>query len=103
MPKRKRQAKKKLIGKGRIKNAQKWLSNHPQNDLINAYSKRYGVNKTIAEEELIKLGFYDELFIDHYDKEGIDWEYRVVPTTGEMVVVPKESEESDIYTIHDLY
>jgi hypothetical protein len=103
MPKRKRQAKKKLAGKGRLNDAKKWFLSHPQKDLISAYSKRYGVSSQIAEDELMQLGYYDELYIQHYEKEGIEWEYRVEPLSGEMVVVPKDTEDHEIYEIHDLF
>lgn len=103
MPKRKRQAKKKLSGKGRSKDATRWLSNHPQVDLISAYSKRYGVNNLIAQNELMELGYYDDLCIQQYEKEGIEWEYMVDPISGEMVVVPEGTEEREIYEIHGLF
>ncbi len=103
MSKRKRQSKKKLEGKGRLNDAERWLSNHPQEELLSSYSKRYGVNHSIAEEELIQLGYYDELHIQRYQKEGIEWEYRVEPLSGEMVVVPKDTEEHEIYEIHGLF
>lgn len=103
MPKIKRQSKKKLVGKGRLKDAKKWLFNHPQENLVSSYCKRYGVIAYIAEEKLMELGFYDEILIQHYEKEGIEWEYRVEPTTGEMVVVPKASEEHELYNIHGLF
>lgn len=104
MSKRKRQSKKKLRYKSsRLNDAKKWLANHPQKDLLNAYSKRYGVNKMIADEELMTLGYYDELFIQHYEKEGIEWEYKVEPLSGDMVVVPKETEDHELYDIHGLF
>ncbi len=103
MSKKKKQAKKKLAGKGRINDAEKWLINHPQNDLITAYSKRYGVTPQVAEDELMQLGYYDDLYIQHYEKEGIEWEYRVEPLSGDMVVVPKGSEEHELYEIHGLF
>jgi len=103
MPQRKRRAKKKLAGKGRLNDAKKWLLSHPQKNLISAYSKRYGVSSQIAEDELIQLGYYDELYIQHYEKEGIEWEYRVEPLSGEMVVVPKDTEDHEIYEIHGLF
>ncbi len=103
MSKSKRQSKKKLRGKSRLNDAKKWLANHPQKDLLNAYSKRYGVNQMIADEELTTLGYYDELFIQHYEKEGVEWEYKVEPLSGDMVVVPKETEDHEIYEIHGLF
>jgi hypothetical protein len=103
MPKRKIKSKKKLSGKGRLIDAKRWLLNHHQKDLILSYSKRYGVTHSIAEDELIQLGYYDKLQIQYYKKEGIEWEYRVEPLSGEMVVVPKETEEYEIYEIHGLF
>ncbi len=103
MPKRKRQSKKKLVGKSRFTDAKRWLLNYPQKDLISSYSKRYGLNYSIAEDELMNLGYYDELYIQHYKKEGIEWEYRMEPLSGEMVVVPKDTEELEIYQIHGLF
>lgn len=103
MSKRKRQAKKKLIGKGRLKDAEKWLSNHPQEDLLSAYSKRYGVSQTVAHDELMGIGYYDELCIQGYEREGVEWEYKVEPLSGDMVVVPKGTEEHEIYEIHGLF
>ena len=103
MPKRNRQSKKKLTGKGRLNDAKKWLFNHPQNDLISTYSKRYGVVADEAEDELIQLGFYDEIHIQHYEKEGIEWEYKVEPLSGDMVVVPKGTEDHELYEIHGMF
>jgi hypothetical protein len=103
MTTRKRQSKKKLTGKGRLKDASKWLSNHSQADLISAYSKRYGVSHVVAQDELMELGYYDELYIQHCEKEGIEWEYRVEPLSGDMVVVPKDTEEHEIDEIHGLF
>ncbi len=104
MPKRKRQSKKKLVGKSRHNDAKRWLMNHPQKDLISSYSRRYGVNHNIAEDELMHLGYYDELHIQHYKKEGIEWEYRMEPLSGEMVVVPKdigEQKKKEIALVFD--
>jgi len=103
MSKRKRQSKKKLAGDGRINDAKKWLANHYPKDLVSSYCKRYNVSSDTAEQELIQLGFYDDIFIQHYEKEGIDWEYRVEPVSGEMVVVPKDIEEHEMYEIHGLF
>ena len=102
MPKRKRQAKKKLRGEGRLHDAKKWLVNHPQKDLIAAYSQRYGVSHHLAEEELMHLGYYDDLCIQRYEQAGIEWEYRVEPLSGDMFVVPQDTEEHEIYEIHGI-
>jgi len=71
--------------------------------LLAAYTKRYGVDPDIARDELMQLGFYDELCIQSYDKEGIDWEYRVEPLSGEMFVVPKGAQENEWHEIHQLF
>lgn len=102
MSTRKRQAKKKLAGKGRLRDAKKWLLNHPQDDIISAYSKRYGVTPDIAEEELMQLEYYDEICIQRYEQNGIEWEYRVEPLSGEMFVVPKGIEDHELYKIHPI-
>lgn len=103
MPKRKRTSKKKLTGEARLKDAKRWLHRHPPKDLIAGYSRRYGVSHMTAIDDLMGLGYYDEIYIQQYEKEGIEWEYRVEPLTGEMVVVPKGTEEHEIYEIHGLF
>ena len=101
MPKRKRQAKKKLAGKGRLNDARRWLKNQPvQKDLIASYCKRYGVSANLAEQELMTLGYYDEILIQRYEKAGIKWEYRVEPLSGEMLVVPEGTEDYELYQFH---
>ncbi len=102
MSKRKRQAKKKLAGNGRLRDAKKWLLNYPQNNLIAAYSKRYGVTPDVAEEELMRLGYYDDICMQRYEQNGIEWEYRVEPLSGEMFVVPKGIEDYELYEIHPI-
>ncbi|MCP3908594.1 MAG: hypothetical protein GY712_11320 [Oceanicoccus sp.] len=99
MPKRKRQAKKKLAGKGRVADATRWLQQLKTRpaSLVDAYSKRYAVTKLLAREELIAIGYYDDLLIQEYEKEGIEWEYRVEPLSGDMIVVPIGTEEHELY------
>ncbi|NHN39990.1 hypothetical protein G8764_22055 [Pseudomaricurvus alcaniphilus] len=99
MPKRKRQSKKKLAGKGRITDATRWLKqlrNFPEN-LVEAYSKRYKVSEIDAREELVGIGYYEAVLIQEYEKIGIEWEYRVEPLSGDMIVVPKGIEEHELY------
>jgi len=103
MSKRKRNSKKNLEGKGRLKDAKRWLLSRPHEDLIQSYCKRYGVSSYIAEEELMELGYYDELCIQRYEKEGIEWEYKYDGYTGEMYVVPKGAEDDELYEIHGLF
>ncbi|MCP4397419.1 MAG: hypothetical protein GY801_09005 [bacterium] len=102
MSKRKRQAKKKLRDKQRLQDAKRWLFHHPQNDLISAYSKRYGVDPQVAEDELMQLGYYEHLCIQRYEQAGVAWEYRVEPLSGEMLVVPQDIEEHEMYEIHGI-
>ena len=100
MPKRKRQVKKKLAGKGRIADAKRWLQQLQKTKpdrLVEAYSKRYAVTKLVAREELIVIGYYEEILIQEYENEGVQWEYRVEPLSGEMIVVPAGTEEHELY------
>ncbi len=82
----------------------KWLSSSgPPDNLIDSYSKRYGCSKFDAETELMEIGYYDEIQIQSYENDGVEWEYRVEPLSGEMVVVPKDAKEHEIYEIHGLF
>ncbi len=103
MPKRKRQAKKKLVGKSRTNDATRWLQSCalPRN-IIEAYSKRYAVPEIVAREELMSIGYYDEIMIQEYEKEGIKWEYKVEPLSGDMFVVPEGTEDHELYEIHPI-
>jgi hypothetical protein len=100
MPKRKRQAKKKLAGKGRLNDAKRWLQScaAPKN-LTGAYSKRYAVSEPTARDELITIGCHDDIMIQEYEKQGVKWEYMVEPMSGEMYVVPKGTEEYELYSV----
>ncbi len=104
MPKRKRQAKKNLEKRGRLKDAFRWLESGgcSRKPLVETYSKRYVVSKQTAWHELVELGHYDELCIQSYEAEGIEWEFKVEPLSGDMLVVPKGTEEHEIYEIHGL-
>ena len=103
MPKRKRQAKKKLAGKGRANDAARWLQSRPlPNNLIEAYSKRYAVTEMVARDELMLLGYYENILIQEYEREGVKWEYIVEPMSGEMYVVPEGTEEHEIYEFHSI-
>jgi hypothetical protein len=104
MSKRKRQSKKKLVGKGRLTDARRWLQsgNGPRKSLVNSYSKRYGVTESVAWEDLMSLGYYDNILIEQYERDGIEWEYKVEPRSGDMFVVPKGTEEHEIYELHGI-
>jgi len=98
MPRRKRQAKKKLLGKNRTNDAIRWLQlqSLPKN-LIEAYSKRYAVFEIVAKEELISMGYYEEITIQEYEKEGVKWKYMVEPRSGELYLVTEDTEEHELY------
>ncbi len=103
MSKKNRQAKKKLKGKSRTNDAVKWLrSNSFPKDLLAAYCKRYGVSEAEANGELMQIGYYDELQIQGYQKQGIKWKYQVEPLSGDMFVVPDDAKEHELYEIHGI-
>jgi len=66
-------------------------------NFIEAYSKRYAVCEMVARDELISIGYYNEITIQEYEKEGIKWEYVVEPLSGEMYLVPEGTEEYELY------
>ena len=98
MVKRKRQTKKRLAGKDRTHDAKRWLKSKalPKN-IIQAYSKRYAVSEIVARDDLISIGYYDEITIQEYEKDGIEYEYMVEPLSGEMYIVPEGTEEYQLY------
>lgn len=100
MPKRKRQSRKKLQGKGRTNDARRWLQRMFPKNLVEEYTKRYAVSEIVARDELMSLEYYDEILIQEYEGEGIKWEYMVEPRTGEMYVVPEGTEEHELYDYH---
>ncbi len=104
MRKRKQRSEKKLDREGRLGDARRWLrlGNRFRPPLVKSYTKRYAVSDTVAWEELVALGCYDQLTIEAYEREGIDWEYRVEPLSGDMFVVPKGIEERELYLYHPI-
>jgi hypothetical protein len=105
MLKRKRQSKKKLRGQARKEDALRWLQLRRQQpeDYVEAYAKRYGISEQIARNELIEIGYYDEILIRDYEKEGVKWEYMVEPLSGEMYVVPEGIEQHELYFYHPFF
>ena len=95
---RKRTNPKKLKLEERLLNAEKWLRQpHVKiNDLITAYCKRYNVSSTDAHFELMELGYRDELAIQAYEKEGIEWEYMHDGYSGLDLVVPKGTKDWEL-------
>jgi len=104
MPKRKRPPKKKLDHEGRIEDARRWLrlGNRFRRPLVESYAKRYAVSEAVARDELMALGYYDELTIEELEQQGIEWEYRVEPLSGDMFVVPKGIEDYELYLYHPI-
>ena len=92
----KRKNNRKLNPEERKKHAKKWPLENQQKDLISAYSKKYSVYHTTAHYELMELGYRDFIAIQYYEKEGIEWEYKVDGYTGEMLVVPKGTEDWEL-------
>ena len=94
---RNRRSLRKLLRDQRKKNASRWLSQRPlSNNLLSAYTDRYGVPPTEAHIELLELGYRDEIAIQTYEQDGIEWEYKVEPLSGDMLVVPKGTPESEL-------
>ncbi len=104
MRRRQRRSKRKLDRDGRLEDARKWLrsGNRSRRPLVESYAKRYALSETVAWEELVALGCYDQLTIDAYEREGIEWEYRYEPLSGDMFVVPKGIEDHELYLIHPI-
>ena len=105
MPKRKKQSKKKLHGQARLNDAKSWLRQlkQPPEDFVEAYANRYGISHQTAWDELMQIGYYDEILIQAYKKEGIEYEYMVEPLSGEMYVVPKGTREDELYDYHSFF
>jgi len=50
----------------------------------------------------MSIGYYDDIMIQEYEKEGIKWEYKVEPLSGDMFVVPEGTEGHELYEIHPI-
>lgn len=90
-------SKKRLDKEGRTRNARKWLQQQWPKNLLQAYSRRYSVSETLACDELMMLGYWDEIQIQSYEQESIEWEYMVDGYSGDMKVVPKGTPEWELY------
>jgi hypothetical protein len=87
--KRKKRSRKKLDAEERKRDAKKWLFRGIPKDLLVTYAQRYGVSTSTAHHELVALGFKDNLSIEFYEAEGVEWEYKYDGYAGELKVVPK--------------
>ena len=65
--------------------------------MVEAYSKRYAVSEMVARDELISIGYYEEITIQEYEKEGEKWKYMVAPLSGELYLVPEDTDEHELY------
>jgi len=79
--------------------ARAWLRRSHQHcgRLILSYSKRYHVSENVAFFELCEIGFYDQVQIEMFERDGIEWEYKMDGYSGELKVVPKGTEEWDLF------
>ena len=81
----------------RKKDARKWLMRHLARDLVDEYSRRYKISRAQAEHEVVSLGFRDEIRIQGFERDGIEWEYKVDGYSGDMKVVPKGTPDWELH------
>jgi hypothetical protein len=91
MPTRKKAKKKKIEGKGRTNDASKWLRSRegPHCKYVARYSKRYCVDECTARDELITLGYYDELLREDLESEGKKWSILSIHLLGILLLLKK--------------
>ena len=90
--------KKRMGPQGRLENAKRWLRNAKvTRPLTDSYMKRYGVERWVAQEELMLLGEKDTVRIEDCERLGIEWEFRVDGYTGEMKVVPEGTADHELH------
>ena len=65
-------AKKRFKAETRIEKARRWLKvgARYKGPLTNAYMKRYGVERWLAQKELMSLGYRDMVLIENYERQG---------------------------------
>jgi hypothetical protein len=89
---------KKYSAKQRKNNAKKWLQERrTSKELVVSYAERYGVSEHEAVIELFELGYYEDIQIKYYEKQGIEWEYKFDGYTGDMKIVPKEIPDWELH------
>jgi len=87
---RKRRSLRKLPRDERKRIAKRWMTRQRlPKDLLSAYVKRYGIPRAEANIELLELGYGEMLTIYAYEQDGIEWEYKFEPLSGDMLVVPQ--------------
>jgi len=65
-------AKKRFKAQTRIEKARRWLKavGRYNGPLTDAYMKRYGVERWLAQKELMSLGYRDMVLIENYERQG---------------------------------
>ena len=65
-------AKKRFKAQTRIEKARRWLKavGRYKGPLTDAYMKRYGVERWLAQKELMSLGYRDMVLIENYERQG---------------------------------
>jgi len=65
-------------------------------DLVKDYAQRYGISENDAHIELLELGYYEDIQIQAYERDGIEWKYKYDGYSGEMFVVPKGTPDCEL-------
>ena len=65
--------------------------------LVPWYAKKYKVSLQVARGKLSSLGYDDEVTIESFEEEGIEWKYMFDGYSGTMKVVPEDTEEWELY------
>ena len=94
----KKRSKKRLNHEERLTDAKRWLRTGVRAMLLtDAYMKRYAVDRWIAQEELMQIGYKEIVQIENYEREGIAWEFKVDGYTGDLKPVPKGTEDHELH------
>ncbi|WP_145986390.1 hypothetical protein [Methylocaldum marinum] len=81
-----------------MEDARRWLKKGlPVHPLTDGYMRRYGIERWVAQEELIDIGYREEVQIEAYEKEGVEWEFMYDPCSGEMKPVPIGTKKHELH------
>lgn len=70
-------SKKGMTAEARMRNAKKWLMREWPENLLAAYCRRFKITNDLAENELARLGYWDQLQTQSYEQQGIEYEYLI--------------------------
>ncbi len=86
----KKRSRRRFNAEERKRDTRRWLrrTGTPEN-LLKTYSERYGISEKESHIEFIELGYGEQLSIQYYEQNEIEWEYKVVGYSGDMKIVPK--------------